>query len=273
MNNNQFIVKIMEIQNDNIYDAIYKYKFFDYLSIDYNTEKYNKTTRWKFYDKENNLNILILDQMTTKILKNKVLVDTITKNLYILKEYDNFKYKKIMDNDVCKFVEEIKPSLELMNENYKNNINYIDEIQKIIKHNVSKDCECIKWKIKNIKKTIEYVEIYVNLFKNNNDKNIKVIKKQTNKNEKIEFYSINETFEFLKKISKDIDKNIELKNTVNENLDIKIQNLSINKKVNYEIRPKKEVSNDYKKLFIKTKLIDRLSVQSCKSKHEIMQLN
>jgi hypothetical protein len=271
--------------NDNLktlYIELCQYKYFDYYNTNYKNYSTDKITKWYFYNNDNDFCILSLEQIISKKIINNYLTDIINRNWYIACESKNFISEHI--TDIFEYYKNIKNNLVEMNENYTNNIKNINEIVKIIGKYQSKNYTDVIWKFYNIKKSIDYIKIHVNLFLNNELKNIKIIKKSNNKSEKEELYNINELILYLQNISKDIQnqikndipelinlKNLHLheNNEVNEvnQLNNELHSLSIND--NFEIASRKYLSNKYKNLFIKKKLINRLSIQTCKSINEL----
>lgn len=250
-----------------LYDELCKFKFFDYFSMNYKTHNYDKVTKWKFYDKNDNFNILSFVQTNMAIHKKNIL-QAIDRKWYIGLESNNFKYTQIDYNGI----NELKEYLQQMTENYENNISYLNEINNIIGKTTSKDYKNTSWNLRNIKHkktTFEYISVSFCLFKENfKNKNIKIIKKNKNKNETVEFIDITDFLKFIKNISFETTENDKTQST--EEIEPKICK---DKKdyINYEIRPRNEISNTYKNLFIKKKLMDRLSIQSGKTKNELQE--
>lgn len=255
----------------NLYKDLCKYKFFDYYSVNYKYGKTDKTTKWVYYDNNKNLNILVFDQINNKNPIDNICVDIIERNLYILKNVNSLKYEKI--TNIYEFTEEIKDYLHDMTINYNININNLTEIQNIIGKYNYKDIKSVNWTLYSSKKTIEYIKINMNLFLNNTEQNnIQITIKNTNKNEKIEYYNTEKLIIYLKKLSNNLilireKQSILTKQNQEDNTPI-----SLNKEnIKYEIRPRNEISTEYKNLFIKSRYINRFCVQSGKYKYEILE--
>lgn len=258
-----------------LYKELCEYKFFDFYRINYKQNNYDKITKWYFYDENEKFNILSFDQICNK---NVSLNDIIERKWYINNETNLFSYEII--TDIYNFTDNIKPYLIKMDENYKNNIKYIKQLSEVIDNYDYKDNKTINWRILNASKSIEYIIISLNIFLNNNENNIQINIKHKNKKEKIENYSFDKLLAYIKKNNiKRENKNIDpelINDQKNENeLNITMKNLSIHKEIEnrYVIRPRNEVSNSYKNLFIKKNLITRLSIQSCKYKCQLLEEN
>lgn len=255
----------------NLYNDLCQYIFFNKFSINYKTNTTDKFTTWKYYDDKNDLNILLFNQVYMKKISNTNVID---RNWYISKESTNFKYKQI--DDIYSFINENESYLKKMTENYNNNVESIQDLNNIIGKYHTKNYKYVNWNFYNTKKTTEYIKIYIDLFLDNSLKNIKVIKKTKNKNEIEEMITITDLFLFINKLKQDIQKHqVNIDNTdLNNNIVNDIQNLSIttdNINDHYEIKPRKEISNTYKNLFIKRSLINRILTQTGKNKTEILE--
>jgi hypothetical protein len=260
-----------ESEIKNLYHHLCKYKFFDYFNINYKIGNYDKTTKWYFYDDEGNFNYLRFDQITIKKVLNKNMYDVFERLWYINKESNNYITENIPN--IKEYINEIEHYLIKMNDYYTQNHITIHKINELIGRHMYKDTKNIIWNLGSNKKNIEYIKIYINVFKNNNEDNIKIVTKSKNKNETDTYYNVSDFIVYLNNNLKDLYNK---KDTLNENeLTSKIENLSIeNTNTNQEfpnlyiVRPRNEVANTYKNLFIRHKLEKRIIIQSCKYKYE-----
>jgi hypothetical protein len=235
------LVKIKEI-----YNFLLKFPHINSYSNE------DKITKWKFYNEENDFLILIFDQSVCKISKYNI----IYRKWYISKQSNNFRYELIYD--ISKFVNNNELNLIKMKDNIEKNNKIIKELTTILGNITHRNDQFICWN--------NDIRVTIDIYKSNDDKNININylkENQKSKKEIIKDLTFKEILNIFKKLdlNQNVIKNTQIQNT-NENINKNVtENINQNKSLIFiqplikkkeeKIYSRKELSEEYKHLFIK----------------------